>query len=201
MKKIVLAILVFSSLIANSQNEMKSFRFYVSPSIHIGFFSPDEINEYIENATSSLSLTSGNKEMMINFNGSLGFGFRFFNLAELQTVTEYSIAPKSFLVSNGENMSFTFSKFTAGLMANIMIPLTTNERKTSAIIGGGILYHNMSFEEYQATKVAPRIQAGLSLNNNKFNPQILISYDMAKADDNGFELDYSGVRIGVHLNF
>lgn len=201
MKKIVLAILVFSSLIANSQNEMKPFRFYVSPSIHLGFFSPDEVNNYIENALSSYDLTMGTTDLIMNFNVGLGFGFRFFNLAELQTVTEYSISPKSIMVSNGDNMSFTFSKFTAGLMANIMIPLTTNERKTSAIIGGGILYHNMSFEEHQATKVAPRFQAGLSLNNNKFNPQILISYDMAKANDNGFELDYSGVRIGVHLNF
>ncbi len=193
--------LVCTSLIANSQNEMKPFRFYVSPSIHIGFFSPDEVNTYIENALSSYELTFGTTDLIMNYNVGLGFGFRFFNLAELQTVTEYSIAPKSFVVTNGDNMSFTFSKFTAGLMANFMIPLTSNERKTSAIIGAGILYHNMSFEDYKATKIAPRFQAGISLNNNKFNPQILISYDMAKADDNGFELDYSGIRIGANLNF
>jgi hypothetical protein len=58
----------------------------------------------------------------------------------------------------------------------------------------------MNFEEYSATKLAPRFQAGISINNNKFNPQIIISADIAKAYDSEFELDFSGVRIGVNLN-
>jgi hypothetical protein len=200
MKKIVVFLLLFSSLIAHSQNVMKPFRFYVSPSIHIGFFSPDNVNNYIENALSSYELNFGTTDLIMNFNVGLGFGFRFSNLVELQTVTEYAFSPKTILVSNGENMSFTFSRFSAGLMANFMIPLSSNERKSSFILGGGMIYHNMSFEEYSANKLAPRFQAGFSINNNRFNPQILLSADIAKAYDGNFELDFSGVRIGVNLN-
>jgi hypothetical protein len=58
----------------------------------------------------------------------------------------------------------------------------------------------MNFEEYSATKLAPRLQAGISINNNKFNPQILFSADFAKAYDGNFELDFSGFRIGINLN-
>jgi hypothetical protein len=200
MRRIVIMLFVFSSLLANAQNVMKPFRFYVSPSINVGFFSPDNVNSYIEEKLSNTSLTYGTTDLILNFNAGLGFGFRFANLVELQTVTEYAFSPKTIMVSNGDNMSFTFSRFSAGLMANFMIPLSSNERRTSFILGGGMIYHSMKFEEYSATKLAPRFQAGFSINNNKFNPQILISADIAKAYDGDFELDFSGVRIGVNLN-
>lgn len=201
MRKVLIAIFIMFCFTANSQNIMKPFRFYVSPSIHIGFFSPDEVNNYIEDALSGYEMNFGTTDLIMNFNIGLGFGFRFYNLVELQTVTEYSISPKTILVTNGDNLSFTFSRFSAGLMANFMIPLSSNERRTSFILGGGMIYHSMSFEDYAASKMAPRFQAGISINNNKFNPQILLSADIAKAYDGDFELDYSGVRIGVNLNF
>lgn len=201
MKKLLIAIIVLISLNAYSQNEMKPFRFYVSPSIHVGFFSPTDVNNYIETETSYLTTTAGSTNLFLNLNLGLGLGFRFVNIFEFQTVAEYSIAPKIIVVTNGESLSYTYSRFSGGLIANLLIPLSSDERKTSFIIGGGLLYHNLSFEDYMASTIAPRFQIGLSLNNNKFNPQILISGDIINASDGNFNLNYSGVRIGANLNF
>jgi len=203
MKKSLIVIVLFLSMNAYSQNEMKPFRFYVSPSIHVGFFSPTEVNDYIATKAeeSNLTTTAGSTDLIVNFNLGLGLGFRFVNIFEFQTVAEYSIAPKFIVVTNGESLSYTYSRFSGGLIANLLIPLSSDERKTSFIIGGGLLYHNLSFEEYKASTIAPRFQIGISLNNNKFNPQILISGDFINASDGDFNLNYSGVRIGANLNF
>ena len=136
----------------------------------------------------------------MSFNLGLGFGFRFGDLFEIQPMGEYSIAPK---IISGADKDYTFSKYSGGLMANFLIPIAS-ERRNSIIIGGGMFYNKLTFEEFSGNSINPRFQTGFSLNNDKFNPQILLTVDLAKANDESyenFELNYSSFRIGVNLNF
>jgi hypothetical protein len=201
MKKIAIFLLIiFISVQAKSQDESSSFDFKFFPSIHFGFFNPSDVNAYIENDLSEYSIEFGTTDLVMNFNIGLGASLRFFSLFEIQPVFEYSIAPK---IISGADESYSFTKMSGGVIANFLIPLS-DSKKHSVVIGAGMLFNQMNFEEFSGTSFNPRFQAGISLNNRKFNPQIILAYDLAKANDSDFEdfeLDYSSVRIGVNLNF
>ena len=169
------------------------------PKTKITLKNSDDVNEYIADDLSNYTITYGTTDLVMNFNIGVGFGFRILNLVEVQPCFEYSIAPK--IISGADSYSFT--KFSGGMLANFMIPIAPN-RRSSILVGGGVMYNNMSFKEYSGSSVNPRIQAGISLHNNGFNPQIIFAYDLAKTfADNAeyFELDYSSFRIGINLNF
>lgn len=198
MRKITLIFLCL--VLSVSLTAQDSFQFNFFPSVHIGFFNPEDVNDYIANDLSGYSITMGTTDLILSFNLGLGVGFRFANLVEIQPIVEYSIAPK--IIANIDK-SYSFSKFSGGMMANFLVPLA-DDRKHSIILGAGMFYNNLKFEEFTGNTIDPRFQAGFSLNNNKFNPQILLSVDLAKteADDHEyFELNYTSVRIGVNLNF
>ena len=199
MKKIItlLICLTFLSFKSFSQDEAPVFQFKFFPAIHIGFFNPTDVNEYISEDLSEYTISFGTTDMVMNFNIDLGFSFRFFNLFELQPIFEYSISPK--LIS-GADENYVFSKYSGGLIGNFLIPVAQN-RKHSIIVGGGMLYNNMTFKEFNGSSINPRFQAGFSMNNNKFNPQIILAMDMAKATTDYFTLDYSSFRLGVNLCF
>lgn len=203
MKKFI-TLLAFVVLTTNlfAQDEVKPFDFKFFPSIHFGFFNPTDVNNYISDDLSEYTITFGTTDMVMNFTFGLGTSFRFFNLFELQPIAEYSISPK---IISGVDESYTFSKFSGGVIGNFLIPVAQN-RKHSIIVGGGMLYNNLTFKDFSGSSLNPRFQAGYSINNNKFNPQIILAMDMAKATDNStlfhsFNLDYSSFRIGVNLCF
>jgi len=195
----IILLIVFASIQAKSQDESSTFDFKFFPSIHFGFFNPSDVNTYIENDLSAYSIEFGTTDLVMNFNIGLGASLRFFELFEIQPVFEYSIAPK---IISGADKSYSFTKMSGGVIANLLIPLS-DSKKHSIIIGAGMLFNQINFEDFSGSSFNPRFQAGMSLNNKKFNPQLIIAYDMAKANDSEikyFELDYSSVRIGVNLN-
>ena len=201
MRKIIILLLSFLiSINIIAQEESKSFQVKFFPSIHFGFFNPEDVNSRIADDLSGYTITGGTSDLILSFNLGLGVGFRFANIFEVQPIVEYSIAPK--IIANIDK-NYSFSKLSGGLMANLLIPIAAN-RKHSIIVGGGMLYNSMSFENYSGSSINPRFQIGLSMNNNKFNPQILLSADFAKTtakENENFELDYTSFRIGVNLNF
>lgn len=207
-KIIILSLLTFMSISIIAQDEPKPFQFNFFPAVHFGFFSPDDVNNYIRNDLSGYTVTSGTTDLILNINLGIGFGFRFYNIFEIQPIFEYSIAPK---IIAGSDKNYAFNKFSSGLMANLLIPIADN-RKHSIVVGAGMFYNMLSFEEFSGNCISPRFQAGISLNNNKFNPQILLGVDLAKTnadkyedielnDNEVFELNYTSFRIGVNLNF
>lgn len=202
-KYLVTALLIFAFCNNYAQNEPENFRFYFFPKLEIGFFNPADVNNYILEDLTAYDLQSGSEDLILNFTVGLGVGMKIIKYIELQFLGEYSVAPKWIIVTNGDNLSYTFSKYSAGVLARINIPIRS-DFKHSAFIGGGMFYNVMDFEQYGASSLNPRFQAGFSINNWKFNPQISLTYDMAKATDDhfeNFELDYSSFRIGVNLNF
>lgn len=199
MKKIIVVILIiFFAIHAQSQEDSKTFDFKLFPSIHFGFFNPEDINQLISDDLSNYSIEFGTTDLIMNFNIGLGASLRFFNLFEVQPVFEYSIAPK---IVSGADKNYSYNKMSGGLIGNILIPMSSS-KKHSILIGVGALYNQMSFEDFSGSGFNPRVQAGISLNNNKFNPQVILSYDFAKAtaDENeNFILDYRSFRVGVNL--
>ena len=108
----------------------------------------------------------------------------------------------NFISDDLNSYSITFG-ITGGVMANFLVPLSPT-RNSSIILGAGLLYNNITFEDFSGSNVNPRFQTGISLNNNKFNPQVIIANDLANSTDEKFEafdLDYSSVSAGVNLNF
>lgn len=201
MKKIIIALICLSASFQSfSQEEVKTFDFKFFPSIHFGFFNPEDVNQFIANDLSNYTIEFGTTDLVMNFNLGLGASLRFFNLFEVQPIFEYSIAPK--MVSGAEH-NYSFNKMSGGIIGNILIPFSSS-RKHSLLIGAGGLFNQMSFEDFSGSSFNPRVQAGISLNNSKFNPQVILAYDFAKAkaDENeNFELDYRSFRIGVNLCF
>ncbi len=198
MRKHILLTIAFLISLNVSAQEVFDFKFF--PSVHFGFYNPEDVNAWIENDLGSYYITSGTSDLILNINMGIGFGFRFFNLVEIQPLIEYSVSPK---VITGADKTYNFTKFSGGMMTNFLAPLSPT-KKNSIIIGVGLLSNSMSFEDFSGSSVNPRFQTGVSINNKRFNPQVIIAYDLAKTTDDeyeGFELDYSSVRIGVNLNF
>lgn len=199
MKKI-LVIVTITLLSISTYAQIKPFKVKFFPSINFGFFTnPSDVNNYISEDLSEYIITSGTSDMILNFNLGLGVSFRFYNIVEVQPTFEYALGPKIIMGAK----SYSFNKSSVGMMTNFMIPLNS-ERENSIILGGGVFYNIITFEKYSGNKVAPRVQLGYSINNNEFNPQITIAYDMASAEADSateFYLNYSSVRIGVNLCF
>ena len=173
--------------------------------INIGFFNPEDVNQYIEDWMSEKGYIElmGTSDMIMNLGGHFDLGYRINDYVELYGTIEYCAGMKYLSVSGGSNYFFFLSRFSPGFITNILIPLSSSARN-SFLIGGGVLYHMMNFEEYSGNTVGYRIQAGFSLNNFNFNPQVFLAYDAAKAKDEGyedFELEFSGIQIGLNLNF
>ena len=199
MRKITVLIAVLVLSLNLSAQDIFEFKFF--PSVNFGFFlNPEDVNNYIANDLSSYSIEFGTTDIIMSFNLGIGGTFRFFKLFEVQPLLEYSFAPK---IISGADEDYSFNKFSGGMMANFLVPLTPT-KNNSIIIGAGILYNSMTFEESSGSSVNPRFQTGVSLNNSRFNPQVILSYDLANATDDeyeGFDLNYSSIRIGVNLNF
>ncbi|UCG28239.1 MAG: outer membrane beta-barrel protein [Bacteroidales bacterium] len=180
-------------------------KFLVGIGINIGFFNPEDVNQYIEDWMSSKGFLEllGTSDMIMNLGAHFDMGYRINDNIELYGTLEYCAGMKYISVSGGSNYFFHLSRFSPGFIANILIPLSSSARN-SFFIGGGVLYHIMKFEEYSGNTAGYRIQAGFSLNNFNFNPQIFLAYDGAKTSDQdyeNFELKFSGIQIGVNLNF
>ncbi len=201
MRKVIvflfLGIIVCTKL--SAQDEGFQFKFF--PSVHFGFFlNPEDINAYIKEDLPG-SISSGTSDVILNITIGGGLGFRFNNKVELQPILEYTIGPK--VVSGGVSKSYNFNKFSGGLIANYMIPFGSSG-KHSILLGGGMLYSFITFEDYSGNTINPRAQAGISFNNNKFNTQIILAIDLAKTkadEDKSFDLNYNSFRFGVNLNF
>lgn len=204
------AILVFTVIsIIQAQDEkikIKGNRFVVGIGFNIGYFNPEDVNQYIETWLDDKGYieTIGFTDMVLNLGGHINMGYRFTDYIELYGTAEYCAGMKYFSIAGGNNYFFHIRRISPGLVANVLIPLSYTG-KNSFFVGAGIFFHMLKFEEYEETKAGFRGQIGVSLNNFNFNPQLFIAYDSAKATDKDqpqeFELDFSGFQLGINLNF
>jgi hypothetical protein len=210
MKKRVLAGIICFLIFAfsvSAQDETIRFnkgKFIVGIGINIGFFNPDDVNQYIQFWLDEQNLTEtmGSTDIFMNLGVHFNMGYRINDYVELYGAIEYSAGMKYIKVLGGTSKFFNFSRFSPGFVTNVLIPLSSNA-KNSIFFGGGVFYHMMKFEDFESNTPGFRGQFGFSINNFGFNPQIFLAYDFVKGKDEtaNFELDYSGIQLGINLNF
>ncbi len=209
MKKITVLLLVifciswsFSSN-AQSNTTTKNKHFYFGVGISYGFFYPGDVNDYIKADLSHVSITSGVEDMFLNLVGRMSFTIRVHKSIDLSLIGEYAWAPKFIVVSNGGDEYYHFNRFTPGLIAKFHIPIGSG--KNTIFFAPGLTYNIMKFEMYKANAPGAKAEIGLSFNFRKFSMQPFICYDYAKAvddrDGHEFELNYSGVQLGIDFLF
>lgn len=177
--------------------------FYFGIGFGFGFFYPGDVNDYIKYYTNNYMITSGVEDLVLNFVGRVSFTYRINKTIDLSLIGEYAWAPKIILVSGGTDEYFHFDRITPGFIAKFHVPIGSG--KHSIFFAPGLLYNFMKFEQYKANGIGARLEVGLSFNFRKNNIQPFVCYDFAKATDDRyyvpFELNYSGVQIGVDFCF
>lgn len=181
-------------------NAQKNQGLYPIFGFGIGFFYPNDVNEYIADAYSGYILQGGTIEMFMFLEGHAGLTYKM-KFIDFTGLFEYGIAPK---IAYLEGPSFAFTRFSPGFLTNFYIPVGSG--KHAFFIGAGPQYHFLNFEEYSANKLGIKAQVGMSLTFGKFNLQPFGSFNYVKgvdtnANGNDFELDFTGGQIGVYLSF
>jgi hypothetical protein len=202
--KTIYLFLVALFLFANVQSQElpKKSRVCFGMGISFGFFDPQDINSYIKSDLPSSYVNEfGTTDLFMNYGLNATLGLKIYKFWEFQWNFEGFMAIKTIYITTSSTTYFyDFWRVSTGPMVNFHIPLNAIG-KHSIYFGAGPILHYMTFKEYGAVTVGPRFQVGFSMNNYKFNPQVYLAADYASADDSGFNLNYSSIRIGCNVNF
>ncbi len=185
-----------------TENRVEKY-IYVGMGFGYGIFYPGDVNDYISYELSNVTITQGVTDLFTNFVGRISVTYRVTETIDLCLVGEYAWGPKYFAITNGSDVYYHFDRASPGLLAKFHIPFKSGRH--SIFFAPGLFYHSMKFEEFKGNTIGARAEMGFSFNFRKFNLQPFLCYDYAKATDNKygvpFELNYSGVQIGVDFNF
>jgi hypothetical protein len=189
------------------ESSPKNQMIYPTIGVGIGFFYPEDVNNYIKDFITA-GYTTVNTELYMYLEVKGGLTFRLKNV-DFTAALEYDIAPKYVVVDVGGNISYSYSRVAPEISANYFIP--NKSGKNAFFIGGGISYSFMKFKEFSASNPGFKIQTGYSLQFNKINIQPYIAFRYVKATDNGitdidtlpgsFDLSYTGGQIGILISF
>lgn len=181
-----------------------SKQFYFGVGFGFGVFYPGDVNDYIADHTSDIDINAGVTDIFSNYVGRLSFTYRPNRVIDLSLIAEYAWAPKFVVVYGGSNEFYHFDRFSPGILAKLHIPVGSGRH--SIFLAPGILLNNMKFEEFEASSIGPRLETGFNFNFGKTTLQPFVCFDYAKAVDDSnpyveFELNYTGVQIGVDFSF
>jgi hypothetical protein len=203
-KLLLMIILILPGNLAKSQS---SFAIYPSFSIGLGFFYPSDVNDYITNEMMSSYTETYNTDIYLNFELRGGLSFRMKKL-EISGSFECAFAPKVVVGAD----SYSFNRFSPLVSAIYYIPVGSSG-KNALLVGGGIHYNFLKFEDFKGSNPGLKLMVGYSMQAGHFNLQPNLSVNIIKAEgssdyDNGFgyttnylDLNYTGVNIGVILSF
>ena len=192
------------SQLCAQENDGRTGIVYPAFGIGIGFFYPGDVNDYIEaSLPAGYVMEYGFNDLIMNITLQGGVTFRMKQF-DISGLFEYALAPKYIMVTNGDDYPFFFHRFSPGIAANYYVPVGTGRH--AFMVGGGINYSFMKFEQFTGSSPGFRIQAGFSLQFGHFNLQPYGAFSYAKATDNetdwgDFTLNYTGGQIGVNLSF
>lgn len=200
----LLLIAAFSIPCLTLRSQESSLTVYPTFGLSVGFFYPSDVNDYIESSLGSSYTTEyGSEDIFMYLELQGGIAFRM-NRIDISGFLEYAFAPKWIVVTQGDNITFNFSRLSPGVNANYYIPIGTG--KHSMFVGGGVQYNIMDFEEFHASSPGFKIQGGISLQFGKFNIQPYAAFKYAKATDSSdrvwgdFDLNYTGGQIGLLMS-
>jgi len=170
--------------------------------VGIGIINPTEYYEYVDGLTQDNSYESTTSFDNMSFSPRVFVGYRINNLA-FRLSGEYGLSWK--IVHSGDmGDSFYFNRLSSGFETNYYFPIKS---KIGLLAGGGIFYHNIFVDRDKQTLFSEntlgyRLQIGFNFfPNKKITLQGLIAYNYAKAEDQGMELNYSGLNIRFNIIF
>jgi hypothetical protein len=185
-----------------------NMKIYPSFGIAAGFFYPGDVNDYIAASLAVAGVTKqyGTTDMFMNYEIHGGVTFRLKRM-DFSGELAFAFAPKWILVENGDNMNFYFNRVSPGVSANYYIPMKSE--KMDFFLGGGVQYHFMKFEDFNASNPGFCLRAGISMQFGRFNMQPNISFLYARSEDNymgdfgenTFEMNYTSGLIGIIMSF
>jgi len=181
----------------------RKLMFLLGPGFSFGIFSPGDVNNYLEEKTSSYSMESGFSGMFLNLVPRFSFAFAPIQYVEIEAVGEFGWGPKIISVKGGDSKVYSFIRGSVGATVTGHIPL--KNYKYALFGGAGFMYHWMAFEDYDANTPGARAVLGFRIYKKTFTPSILVIFDYARATDvsqaTPFELNYTGVMIGANFHF
>ncbi|GHT19318.1 hypothetical protein AGMMS4957_03300 [Bacteroidia bacterium] len=199
--------ILFCPLALFGQESKITNKFLYGAGGDLGFFHPSAFYDYVERYAAANNLESTSSIDGLNFAPRAFVGYRLNPRIDLMLVGEYAISQKTtYLKTNvGLGDKFGFNKLSGGLLLTYnIVPLTP---KMGIIVSGGILYNHITMEGNKESlrsnsSIGFRLQSGVGFySTDKFSLQSLIGYDYARANDRGFDLNYSGVKIGINIIF
>jgi hypothetical protein len=185
-----------------------NLKIYPSFGFAAGFFHPGDVNDYIAASMALAGVTKqyGTTDFFINYEIHGGVTFRL-KKVDFSGELAFAFAPKWIIVENGNNMNFYFNRVSPGISANYYIPMKSD--KMEFLVGGGVQYHFMKFEDMKASNPGFCLRAGVSMQFGRFNMQPNVSFLYAKAEKNyvgdytqqTFEMNYTSGMIGIIMSF
>lgn len=173
--------------------------FYIGGQLSTGFFYPGDVNQYIKNyiKDNNIIIQSGVSDIYSNYNFSFTVGYKINPNFGLQAVSDFGFAMKYISVTNGDSKSFTFWRFSPGVIANLTIPHKSN---TDFNFGAGLFYHIMGFENFSGSNIGWRLHMGYDVYINQLGIKPFIVFDYAKVSTGDAKcqtLNFTDVRFGI----
>jgi hypothetical protein len=170
----------------------------LGPGLSFGGFSPGDVNQYIDDKVSGYTVQSGFSGMILNIVPRVTASFSPIEYVQIEAVGEIGWGPK--MIDKGSSTDlYSFVRYSGGVTVTGHIPLKSY--RFSLFGGAGFVYHWMSFEEHAAGTPGARALLGFRMYNKVFTPEIVLMFDYASANDGPFNLNYTGVTLGVNFNF
>ena len=187
----LLSFFMFSTLLGQ-QSPQKSLQIRIGAEGGLAFINPEDINEFIEDWTSSYSviMMQGTDEIKVGFNGSGYLSLLLQDMIEIRPELGYFIAPKFIMISGGEDLDVILSAFHPGVSASLAPRINKGFRPK---FGAGIFQYFGSVNvepqsgpstTFTGSKLGFHISAGLELQLfDKLSVTATVLYKHVKIDE------------------
>lgn len=199
MKKLIL-ILCFIPVMAFSQTEEEKGHFQLGAGFSFGGFYPEDINNAVDEAFSGTEIETGTTDLFLNLGGRIFAGYVTKSNIGFEGFLEGAIAPKMVTFSDGsDDITYSLNRTSLGVKLTYALHMG---KRNSIIFGAGPMYNILKFkfdgdEVLNATSVGAKFSVAYQFNYRHIAPRVFIDFDLAKAKDNGIEMNYSGGQFGI----
>jgi len=199
MKKLII-ILLFIPVVALSQTEEKQGHFQLGAGFSFGGFYPEKINNALDELFAGTDVETGTTDLFMNLGGRIFAGYETKSNIGFEGFLEGAIAPKIVTFSDGsDDITYSLNRTSIGLKLTYALHMG---KRNSIILGAGPMYNIIKFkfdgdESLKGTSVGAKFSVAYQFNYRHIAPRVFIDFDLAKAKDNGIEMNYSGGQFGI----
>ena len=127
----------------------------------------------------------------------------------IQFLGEFGCGPKEvYSMYDDSKHRYYFNRYSIGHIVNGYLPVGKT-KKHSLFLGGGVFYHFLELDGYDADTFGGRVQIGYRADYRHVSVELILGYDHARGKTNGYNpylgrnmiLDFSSFLIGINLYF